>query len=68
MERGDRFMHLADFRSYVDAQARAGEAFRDRHRWAAMAIRNVACMGEFSSDRAIHEYARLIWHLEPVKP
>jgi len=66
MERGDRFMHLADFRSYVDAQARASEAFRDRRRWAAMAIRNVAHMGEFSSDRAIHEYARRIWNLDPV--
>lgn len=68
MERGDRFMHLADFRSYIDAQARVSEAFRNRRRWAGMAIRNVAHMGEFSSDRAIHEYARLIWNLQPVQP
>jgi len=68
MEHGDRFMHLADFRSYVDTQDRVGKAYRDRRRWAAMAIRNVACMGDFSSDRAIHEYAHLIWHLEPVRP
>jgi starch phosphorylase len=68
MQHGDRFMHLADFRSYADAQARAGTVFRDRRTWAAKAIRNVACMGYFSSDRAIREYAREIWNLEPVPP
>jgi starch phosphorylase len=68
MQHGDRFMHLADFRSYSDAQARAGILFRDRRAWAAKAIRNVACMGYFSSDRAIREYAREIWNLVPVPP
>ncbi len=68
MQHGDRFMHLADFRSYADAQAQAGRLFRDRRTWAAKAIRNVACMGYFSSDRAIHEYARGIWNLHPVPP
>jgi starch phosphorylase len=68
MQHGDRFMHLADFRSYADAQVRAGALFRDRRAWAAKAIRNVACMGYFSSDRAIHEYARKIWNLQPVPP
>jgi len=68
MQHGDRFMHLADFRSYADAQGRAGGLFRDRRAWAARAIRNVACMGYFSSDRAIREYAREIWNLAPVPP
>ncbi|HLE60566.1 MAG TPA: glycogen/starch/alpha-glucan phosphorylase [Thermoanaerobaculaceae bacterium] len=68
MQHGDRFMHLADFRSYADAQARAGRLFRDRRTWAGKAIRNVACMGYFSSDRAIREYAREIWNLHPVPP
>jgi starch phosphorylase len=66
MEHGDRFMHLADFRSYADAQARAGALFGDRRAWAAKAIRNVACMGAFSSDRAIREYASEVWNLTPV--
>ena len=34
--------------------------------WAAAAIRNVAAMGYFSSDRAIREYAELVWDLKPV--
>ena len=66
MEHGDRFMHVADFRSYADTQTRAGELFTDRRAWAAMAIRNVASMGYFSSDRAIRDYAREVWDLAPV--
>ncbi len=68
MERGDRFMHLADFRPYLDAQARAGALFTDPRAWAAKAVRNVAAMGYFSSDRAIREYSREIWGLTPVTP
>ena len=34
--------------------------------WAAAAIRNVAAMGYFSSDRAILEYADKVWNLESV--
>ena len=58
---GDPYLALADFRSYVDAQAKAEKAFLDRRRWAAMAIRNVARCAKFSSDRSIADYAKLIW-------
>jgi starch phosphorylase len=66
VEAGDRFLTLADYRSYVETQGRVAEAFRDRRRWAAMAIRNVAAMGFFSADRAVEEYARKVWELEPL--
>jgi glycogen phosphorylase len=62
----DPFLCLPDFRSYSDAQERVGEAFRDKARWAEMAILNTARMGKFSSDRTISEYAREIWQLNPV--
>ncbi len=68
MEHGDRYLHLADFRSYVDAQARAAALYADPPAWAARAIRNIAAMGRFSSDRAIREYADKVWDLEPMKP
>jgi starch phosphorylase len=68
LEYGDRYMHLADFRAYADTQTRAAHLFRDRHAWAAKAIRNVAGMGYFSSDRAIREYAGKIWDLHPLPP
>ncbi len=66
MEHGDRYMCLADFRSYVEAQEHAAALYRDRPAWAAAAIRNIAAMGYFSSDRAITQYANEIWNLEPV--
>jgi len=67
MEHGDHYMHLADFRSYIEAQKQVDELYARPHQWAACAIRNVAAMGYFSSDRAIREYAEKIWNLKQVK-
>ncbi len=64
---GDPFKVLADYRAYLDAQARVDAAYVDRNRWARMAIFNTARVGKFSSDRTIREYARDIWKLPPVR-
>ena len=61
---GDHYMLLADFDSYVAAQARVDALYRDRAAWAKKAIANVAGMGFFSSDRTIAEYAREVWNLQ----
>jgi starch phosphorylase len=66
LDYGDPFLVLADYRSYVRAQERVDAAYRDKARWARMAILNTARSGKFSSDRAIHEYARDIWRLNPL--
>jgi starch phosphorylase len=63
---GDPYLCLADFRSYSDIQLQIDAAFRDKARWARMAILNTARAGKFSSDRTIHEYAREIWNLPQV--
>jgi glycogen phosphorylase len=63
---GDPYLCLADFRTYSDAQAKIDAAYRDKARWAKMAIMNTARVGKFSSDRTIHEYAREIWKLPAV--
>jgi starch phosphorylase len=63
---GDPYKVLADFRSYSDAHARVEVAYRDRARWAKMAILNTARVGKFSSDRTIREYAKEIWSLPAV--
>ena len=62
----DEYFLLADYRSYIDAQQRVSKAFTDPKRWAQMSLLNVARMGKFSSDRAIREYCRDIWNVEPV--
>jgi glycogen phosphorylase len=62
----DRFLVLADFRAYVEAQNRVAHAYLQRDDWTRMAILNVARVGRFSSDRTIREYARDIWGIQPV--
>ncbi len=62
----DPFCVLADFRAYVDAQAKVSRAWRDPNAWAKTAILNVAGVGRFSSDRAIREYAQRIWKTRAV--
>ena len=61
----DRFMVTADFQAYWDAQREVDRRWRDPAGWTACAIRNVARMGWFSSDRTIGEYASEIWRLSP---
>jgi starch phosphorylase len=66
LRNGDYFLLLADYRSYVDAQGRVDELFRDRDEWTRKTILNTANMGKFSSDRAVMEYAREIWGIQPL--
>ena len=62
---GDRYMHLADLTSYVQAQERLGALYLNPGAWAEKAILNVANSGKFSADRTIHEYTTEIWKVEP---
>ena len=65
--RADVYFILKDFRSYAEAQCRVEEAYKDKDRWAKMAMTNVAHVGKFSSDRTIEEYAQEIWKLKKVE-
>ena len=58
-------MHLADLKSYLDADERLCSLYADPEAWAGKAILNVAGAGKFSSDRTIAEYAAEIWNVEP---
>jgi starch phosphorylase len=62
----DPWLLLADFRSYLEAQAEVERAYLDPARWTRMSILNTARMGRFSSDRSIADYCREIWQVEPV--
>ncbi|MDE2484205.1 MAG: glycogen/starch/alpha-glucan phosphorylase [candidate division NC10 bacterium] len=66
LDHGDPYFHLADLESYIETQNRVAQAFTDPAGWACKAIFNVARTGKFSSDRAIAEYAREIWNIQPI--
>ena len=59
----DWFMLAADFHSYSEAQRAVDTCWNDQPRWRSSAIRNIANVGWFSSDRTIAEYARDIWNV-----
>jgi glycogen phosphorylase len=62
---GDHYMHLADLRSYLEADQRLCELYANPSAWSRTAILNVANSGKFSSDRTIKEYATEIWKAGP---
>src|ERR1700761_1705134 len=59
----DWFMVAADFDSYSAAQRNVDQRWTDKTGWNSAAVKNVANVGWFSSDRAIREYAKDIWGL-----
>jgi glycogen phosphorylase len=58
-------MHLADLKSYLDADQKLVELYAGPDAWARKTILNVAASGKFSSDRTIDEYAKKIWDAKP---
>jgi starch phosphorylase len=62
---GDFYMHLADLKSYLQADARLCQLFADPDAWARKAILNIAASGGFSSDRTIAQYNSEIWKAAP---
>jgi len=65
LTRGDYYMHLADLKSYLEADQRLRQLYTDSDAWTRKAILNVAGSGKFSSDRTIAEYAADIWKVKP---
>ncbi|MER8470838.1 glycogen/starch/alpha-glucan phosphorylase [Mesorhizobium sp. M0991] len=59
----DWFMVAADFDAYAATQRDVDAVWRNSPDWYARAIRNVARVGWFSSDRTIRQYAKDIWHV-----
>jgi glycogen phosphorylase len=62
---GDHYMHLADLKSYLEADQRVCELYANPDEWALRAVLNIAGSGKFSSDRTIAEYATQIWKAKP---
>jgi starch phosphorylase len=66
LTQSDPFLVLADYAAYVACQERVSAAWQDAENWTRMSILNTARSGKFSSDRAIDEYCKEIWKVQPV--
>lgn len=64
---GDHYQLLADYADYIATQDKVDLLYRKPDLWAQAAIRNVAAMGNFSSDRCIRDYAEQIWKTQAIK-
>lgn len=64
LHHGDQYLLLADYASYIETQDKVAALYQDQEAWTRKAILNVAHMAKFSSDRAMHDYAKNIWHLD----
>ena len=63
----DPYMALADFADYRAKQNLAVELHNDTDRWNRMSLMNISGAGIFAADRSINDYARDIWHVDPLK-
>jgi glycogen phosphorylase len=64
----DPFFVLADFCAYADCQRAVEARWRTLAAWTRSSTLNTARASRFSSDRAIRECARDMWHVAAVPP
>lgn len=65
--RGDYFLVGYDFPSYMEAQSRVDDAYKDAKKWIKMSILSTSGSGKFSSDRTISQYANDIWNIKECR-
>jgi starch phosphorylase len=65
LTQGDHYMHLADLKSYLEADQKLTALYANGDAWARKAILNIAASGTFSSDHTIAQYAAEIWQAKP---
>lgn len=63
----DQYFVLKDLNSFLEAQSRINELYKDEKTWYKMSIINTSKSGFFSTDRTIEEYNKDIWHLDKIK-
>ncbi len=62
-QKADNYFLIYDLPLYVDAKIKANTDYADRKAFGKKCLMNIANAGKFSSDRAIVEYAKEIWHV-----
>ena len=61
-QEADHYFHIYDLPLYVETKIRANSDYANRKEFGKKCLINIANAGKFSSDRAIVEYAKDIWH------
>ncbi len=61
----DPYLVFEDYPAYAACQREVDARWAEPARWSEMAVRNIAMMGRFSSDRTIREYAQEVWGAVP---
>ena len=61
----DYYFVLADLEAFDKKLEEVEKDFLNKEVWAQKALLNVARIGKFSSDRAVMEYTKNIWHIPP---
>ena len=61
-QKADNYFLIYDLPLYVDAKIKANADYAERKAFGKKCLMNIANAGKFSSDRAIVEYAKEIWH------
>ena len=59
----DEYMLLQDFASYCAAEQRMADTYARSEEWNRMSLINIARSGIFAADRAVAQYADMIWHV-----
>lgn len=62
----DEYFVLQDFSSYVKAQEKVDQVYRNQKKWMEKSINNIAESGIFSSDRTVSQYGKEIWYVDSV--
>lgn len=63
----DEYFVLKDFDSYVKAQSKIEELYKDRFNWNKMSIENISSSGVFSADVTVMQYAAGIWNTRIIE-
>lgn len=63
----DQYFVLLELMPYIQRKMDVLLAYQNRMAFGRQCLLNTASAGKFSSDRAISEYARDIWHISPLR-
>ncbi len=64
IEHNDYYLHMADFAAYNKTRGKINMDFSMGPKWIIKSLKNIAGSADFSSDRAIKEYADSIWKIK----